>query len=78
MEKYLQEEKDAKRTALPTDYNDYISAASKVFEKDLKDYNAGPRAKSFTSEQSWLLQNLRRLLGDSNLKQQQNDISRLF
>jgi len=78
MEKYLDEEKDAKRTTLPTDYNDYISAASKVFEKDLKDYNAGPRAKSFSSEQSWLLQNLKRMLGDTNLKQEQTDISRLF
>ena len=78
MEKYLEEKIDAKRVALPSNYNDYITAASKMFETDLKNYKAGPRAKAFTSEQSWLLQNLKRMLNDNALKEHGNEIGRLY
>ena len=40
-----------------------------MFETDLKNYKAGPRAKAFTNEQSWLLQNLKRMLNDNALKE---------
>jgi len=78
MEKYLEEKMDAKRVALPSNYNDYITAASKMFETDLKNYKAGPRAKAFTNEQSWLLQNLKRMLNDNALKEHGNEIDRLY
>ena len=74
----MEEKIDAKRVALPSNYNDYITAASKMFETDLKNYKASPRAKPFTNEQSWLLQNLKRMLNDNALKEHSNEIDRLY
>ena len=78
MEKYLEEDKNVKRIALPENYNEYIHVARKEFEKEFKNYSAGPKQKAGTVEQRWLTGELNKMLGDSKLKNQHGNISWLI
>ena len=50
----------------------------KEFEKEFKNYSAGPKQKAGTVEQRWLTGELNKMLGDSKLKDQHGNISWLI
>ena len=78
MERYLEEDKNAKRIVLPENYNEYIKVAKNVFEKEFKNYRAGPSARAITVEQRWLLGELNKMSTDNKLKDKRAEIFRLI
>ena len=78
MERYLEEDKNAKRIVLPKNYNEYVKVAKNVFEKEFKNYRAGPSARAITVEQRWLLGELNKMSTDNKLKDKRAEIFRLI